>query len=256
MSRKRQPLYLFLFLLASIPAALVAQKPVYTSNEGTILGYQLSYGFQIPGGDLQERFGANFSIGTGLQLFLPSNWMIELEGQFLFGNKVKPDVLAPLRSPEGYIIGNDGGPADVLLRERGLWMGASMGKLIPLLAGNPRSGLRLSIGAGILQHKIRIQNDPTISVPALRGEYLKGYDRLTNGLALKEFVGYQHFSTHRRINFFVGLEFMQGFTESRRDWNTDELMREEGSRLDLLYGIRAGWVLPFYLGEGGDTIYY
>ncbi|MFZ2900981.1 MAG: hypothetical protein WA004_20285 [Saprospiraceae bacterium] len=245
-----------LLLLATAPAWLRAQNPVYTSNEGTILALNLSYGTQLPGGDLSDRFGVNINTGIGLQLFSNSNWMLELEGQYLFGNRVKADVLAPLRSPEGYIFADDGGPADITLRERGWWLGLSAGKLIALHPDNPRSGLRISVGAGLLEHKIRIQNDPQAFVPALTTEYRKGYDRLSNGLALKQFIGYQHFSLNRRINFFAGIELIQGFTASRRSWNIDEMAREEGSRLDLLFGFRAGWVLPFYLGEKGETIYY
>jgi hypothetical protein len=243
-------------LLAAAPAWLRAQAPVYTSNEGTILAFNLSYGTQLPGGDLIDRFGVNINTGAGLQLFFNSNWMLELEGQYLFGSRVNTDVLAPLRSPEGYIFADDGGPADITLRQRGWWLGLSAGKLIALHPTNPRSGLRISLGAGLLEHKIRIQNDPQAFVPALTTEYRKGYDRLSNGLALKQFIGYQHFSLKRRVNFFAGIELIQGFTASRRSWNIDEMAREEGSRLDLLFGFRAGWVLPFYLGEKGETIYY
>lgn len=243
-------------LLLAATARSGAQDAIYTSNEGTILAVNLSYGAQLPGGDLSDRYGVNINTGAGLQFFTNTNWMLELEGQYLFGNKVKSDVLAPLRSPEGYIFADDGGPADITLRERGWWIGLSAGKLIPLLPSNPRSGLRISLGAGLLEHKIRIQNDPQAFVPALTSEYRKGYDRLANGLALKQFIGYQHFSINRRINFFAGIELMQGFTASRRSWNIDEMAKEEGSRLDLLFGFRAGWVLPFYLGEKGETIYY
>ena len=255
MQKRNTPIFILLLLLGA-STTLFSQRAEYTTNEGTILAYNLSYGFQMPGADLQERFGNNINVGSGLQLFLPSNWMIELEGQYLFGQKVKLDVLAPLRGPEGYIFADNGGISDVTLRERGLWVGASVGKLFSLLPQNPRSGIRTSIGMGLLQHKIRIQDEPQVAVSALSSEHKKGYDRLSNGLAIKEFIGYQHFSRDRRINFFVGLEFIQGFTKNRRDWNTDEMSREEGSRIDLLYGFRAGWILPFWLGEQGENIYY
>lgn len=244
-------------ILALAGAQGVSGQPMqYASNEGVILAVPLTYGFQVPGGDLSDRFGVNFNTSSGLQLFFKSNWMLELEGQFLFGQKVRTDVIAGLRSPEGYIFSDDGGPADVKLRERGFWAGASIGKLFSLVPDNPRSGLRVSFGAGMLQHKIRIQDDPQAYVPALRPDYKKGYDRLSNGLALKEFIGYQHFSLHRRVNFYAGFEFMQGFTQSRRDWNTDQMTTENDPRFDLLFGIRLGWVLPFYLGSGDEAIYY
>ena len=245
------PLLHFLLLLP-----LQAQTPLYTSNEGTILGYHLSYGYELPGGDLADRFGGNFNVGTGLQLALNSNWILGLEGQYLFGMQVKTDVLAPLRSPEGFILANDGAPADITLRQRGWWLGASLGKLISLSKINPRAGLRVSLGVGLLQHKIRIQDDPQAFVPQLTDELKKGYDRMSNGLALKQFIGYQQFSLNRRINFYAGFEFTQAFTQNRRSWNIDEMRREETARIDLLYGFRVGWILPFYLVEKGETIYY
>ena len=256
MSSLRQFFLLAAILTAPFSANLQAQEAEFSSNEGVILSIPLTYAIQMPGGDMSGRFGLNFNGSTGLQLLLNSNWMLEAEGQFLFGQKVKSDVLASLRSPEGFIFADDGGPADVVLRERGFWIGASIGKLISLIPGNSRSGLRLSLGAGLLQHKIRIQDDPQAYVPALRTEYKKGYDRLTNGLSLKQFIGYQHFSLDRRVNFFAGFEFVQGFTQSRRDWNTDQMAPETGNRLDLLYGIRVGWVLPFFLGDSGEAVYY
>lgn len=256
MSSKSRAVFFATILVIACAQSVPGQQMEYSSNEGVILAVPLTYGFQVPGGDLADRFGVNFNASTGLQLFLKSNWMLELEGQFLFGQEVKTDVLAPLRSLEGYIFADDGGPAEVKLRERGFWAGASIGKLFSLVSDNPRSGLRISLGAGLLQHKIRIQNDPQAFVPSLRTDYKKGYDRLTNGLALKEFIGYQHFSLHRRINFYAGVELLQGFTQSRRDWNTDQMAAENTPRLDLLFGIRLGWVLPFYLGSGDEAIYY
>jgi hypothetical protein len=83
-------------------------------------------------------------------------------------------------------------------------------------------------------------------VPALEGDYLKGYDRLTSGFCLSEFVGYQLLSNSRLLNFFAGVELYQGFTRSRRDWNIDQVKKDDSPRLDLLSGIRVGWVLPLY----------
>ena len=106
---------------------LQAQTQTFTSNEGAVLALPLTYSIQWPGGDLADRFGSNFNTSIGLQLFLKSNWMMEVEGQLLFGQSVIPDVLAPLRSPEGYIFADDGRPAKIALRERRFWLGASIG---------------------------------------------------------------------------------------------------------------------------------
>ena len=135
--------------------------------------------------------------------------------------------------------------------------GAHVGKLIPVGFSNPRSGLRLTVSAGLLQHKIRIQDDPLSFVPHLDDDYKKGYDKLSNGLAFTEFVGYQLLSTNKRINFFAGFEFTQGFTMNRRAFDFDTRQQDTANRVDLNVGFRVGWVLPFYVGQrASEEIYY
>lgn len=245
-------LFIALLLFLAGPAWGQAE-PV---NRDKALLFRLGYAYQIPGGDLADRFGANFNLGAGLDfLSKKKHWIIGLEGQFLFGNEVKTDVLAGLRTPEGLIYGNDRSPADIQLRERGIYLGAMAGKLLPLSEANPRSALRITLGAGLLQHQIRIQDDPLRTVPQLAGEYRKGYDRLTNGLALQQFLGYQLLDNKGQINFYAGLELSESFTRSRRTVNFDTGLADTQQRLDLLLGLRVGWILPFYL-KRAEEIYY
>lgn len=247
-----------IFLLSLIfGSALKGQEDPYAQNKGQVLMPYISYAVHSPGADLSERFGTNFSLGAGLEwMTAKSNWIIGLNGNFLFGSRVKMDVLAPLRTDAGFIIGNNRLPADIQLRERGWLLHATFGKHLPLSASNPRSGLRLTISPGLLQHHIRIQDDPQQSVPQLLGDYKKGYDRLTNGFSISEFIGYQLLSTDRRLNFFFGLEFSQAFTQSRREIDFDTGLKDETKRTDLLYGLRLGWIIPFYVGQGDEDIYY
>jgi hypothetical protein len=114
----------------------------------------------------------------------------------------------------------------------------------------------VTLGAGFLQHKVRIQDDPTRNVPQLSKEYKKGYDRLTNGWALTQFIGYQKLANDRRLNFFFGIESMQAFTAGRRSFNFDTQSTDNDNRIDLSFGFRAGWILPFYYGKGQDEISY
>jgi hypothetical protein len=110
-----------------------------------------------------------------------------------------------------------------------------------------------TIGAGLLQHKIRIEVQDN-NVPQLDGDYRKGYDRLTNGLALTEFVGYLHCGNNRLINFFAGIELTQAFTKSRRDWDFSTMRKDDSNRMDLLFGIKVGWFFPMY--KHAATAYY
>jgi hypothetical protein len=100
-------------------------------------------------------------------------------------------------------------------------------------------------GAGILQHKIHIENRSK-SVPQLTGKYKQGYDRLSNGPALSETIGYMHLDKNRRINFFAAFDITQAFTKNRRALNFDTQTSETGYRLDLLFALRMGWILPLY----------
>lgn len=246
---------LILLIVIGWTTSLHAQE--YSRNIGEGFMINFSYAYQLPGADLAQRFGNNYNLGGGLEYFTSeSNLIFGIEGGYLFGNTVKFDVLDNLRNDEGFIIGNDKAPADIQLRQRGFYLGALIGKLFSLSSKNPRSGLRLTGSVGILQHKIRIQDDPSRSVPQLLDDYKKGYDRLSNGLAFNEFIGYQLLSQDRRINFYIGFEFTQAFTQNRRSINFDTRMKEDEKRFDMLYGFRAGWVLPFYFGKGSDEIFY
>lgn len=243
------------FVLLMFSAGLSAQVSS-TEPKGVVLS-KFTYGAQLPAGTLQERFGSNFIAGGGLDWqWGPKNWLLGLDAQYLFGNRVKEDPLAGLRTQEGYIIGNDREVADIPMRERGFYAGVTAGRVFPV---NPkqssRAGWRFNVGVGFLQHKIRIQDDPQRSVLNLNTEYKKGYDRLSNGLALQQYFGYQALSKDRRSNFMAGVEFMQGFTQSRRSFDFATQARDQRKRVDLLFGIRLGWILPFY-AEKAEDIYY
>jgi hypothetical protein len=237
---------------------LILTAPVICSAQSGKVRSHISfeYGGQLPLQDMQERFGANFNVGGQFELLhIPSGWHVGLKGYYMFGGKVKEDVLANLRTPAGDIIGNDRAPAAIFLRERGLFIGAYAGKLFALSESKPSAGFKVSVGAGLLQHNIRIQDDSR-SVTQITGDYLKGYDRLTNGLALYTFIGYQHLDPDRRINFLAGFDLTYGFTESRRDIDFSTGMHDGRSRKDGLVGFRVGWILPITTGQDPDEIYY
>ena len=71
----------------------------------------------------------------------------------------------------------------------------------------------------------------------------------------RQFIGYMHSGNDRRVNFILGLDLLQAFTENYRGHQYDTGLSEEGSRLDLLYGFRFIWFLPIY-SKGSETYYY
>lgn len=237
---------------------LTAQRN--TINTYNVVLLNVSYGAHFPGGDLSNRFGNNFSIGGGLDLLTEKqNWIFGLKGNNLFGNTVKEDVLASIRDSDGFILGSvgagQGSYADVFLRERGFYIGGHFGKLLSLSTKNKRSGIRLTLGAGILQHKVRIQ-DETGTADQVRGDLVKGYDQLSNGLAFEQFIGYQQLNRKTGLNFFAGFELTQAFTKNRRSFNFATQMQDTAKRFDVLLGFRVGWSLTFYVGERARDIKY
>lgn len=246
----RKTIILLLFWLASFYA--VGQK-----SPPSFFNMSFEYGIHLPLADMQDRFGMNFQLGGHLErMHSKSKILYGSSFHFLFGSVVREDVLANLRTTDGGIIGNDRRFANVGLRERGFNAQLYFGKIFNLVEGHYASGIKLTVGAGLLQHKIRIQ-DNSRTVAELSGDYIKGYDRLTNGLSANLFLGYQHLGKNRRINFIAGMDFIAAFTQSRRDFDFLLMRKDDTQRTDLLVGFKAGWILPIGAGaqEAGDIIY-
>jgi hypothetical protein len=242
------------FLFAQTPTTTAPKAAVQPALPATLVSAR--YALQTPALDLADRFGTNSSIGLGVYYKTQSNWLVGIDGDFLFGNKIAEDsLMGNLATKDGYLINQDGSYADVRFYERGYAGMLKVGKIIPLSHKNANSGLLLMLGGGALQHKIRIENKEGQS-PQLQGEYIKGYDRLTNGPALSGMVGYLFLDNNKLINFFGGIEAIYGFTRNRRSYNFDTQRSETQLRHDLLLGIRVGWMLPIYGGSKKQERFY
>lgn len=201
---------------------------------------------QIPSGGIAKRFGINASIGTDFTLKTRNNFLIGCDFEFIFGNKIKEkNIFKNILTEDGYIINKDGEFANVILSQRGFYLGGKIGKQFPILKDNLNSGIFFTIGSGLLQYKTRIEVESN-NVPNIIGEYAKGYDRLTNGLAFKEFIGYRFLSKKQTVNFYIGFEFYQAFTKNRRSIDFSSMQKDENLYKDYLYSLRFGWIIPIY----------
>ncbi len=244
-------------LLLTMPSARAQRFPEHAEQEparntGRAVLFSLKAGAHLTGGDLAKRFGSFSSIGGNAEWLAENNFIIGLEGHYYFAAPVREDPLAILRTPEGDLIGRDQFLAEVDLRGRGHYLGGTLGYLFA--RSGMRSGLRVMLGAGLVRHKIRVQDDNRTLIQ-VQGEYAKGYDRLTGGLALNQFIGWQHLGPDRRANWFAGLEFTQAFTNTLREWDFSSMRKLEGRRTDLWFGLRLGWTLPLYQTPS-EKIYY
>ena len=228
---------------------LFLSQVVYAQEEPSsvsenFIAFGAQYGFQIPAGDLADRFGSNFAVNFSLDYYNKRlNGYFGLETQIQFGSQVKEDVLAPLRLSSGAILGDNGQLGQIFLRRRGFYIGAYVNKTIVPSKKNKSSGLTLGVGLGVLEHSVRLQNDLE-NVGQLNGDFAKGYDRLTRGPALKQAITYQHVGANRNVNYSIGITVFEAFTDSVRAINFDTGLPAAGSRVDLLISLDAKWYIP------------
>lgn len=216
------------------------------------------YGYQMTGGDLRERYGNFSAVGPGFQVKLKSNWMFGVEYNHYWGARVKneDEILHNFLTSDGNVIALDGSYASFYLKGRGFRINANFGRLFPVLSPNPNSGIFIMAGAGYLQHWIRIRVNEEKIIPGFEGDYGKGYDRLTNGFSLNQFVGYLYIGNSRILNFYVGWEFMQAWTTSQREVDFDTGKKTEGTGFETLNGFKVGWIIPIHKRTPKEFYYY
>ncbi len=247
----KQVVVLFLMFFGCIN--IHAQKKPIPS----ILLASVNFAYHNPAGDLARRFGTSLGVGIdGHYMFGKSRWTIGGHINYLFGSDVKEDVIRNFKDSLQLIPGTGNDFGNVYLRERGFEMGIDIGKFFILYDnGNNYSGIKLTLGVGFMQHKILIKNDGN-NVPQLIGFNTNPYDRLSNGLSISEFLGYQYLSRNKSISFYIGIESMQGFTQNKRIYNYDLKASDTSNRLDILWGLKAGWVIPLFSNTNPDEIEY
>jgi hypothetical protein len=202
-----------------------------------------SAGFHFPVGTLADRYGLNYQVGGSFLIKNKTNWIFGASGNFIFGENVNQQGLL---NPVLPIIDGDGQLPAIELGMRGFSVMANAGKIFPIASKpNRNSGILLLLGAGFIQHQIYISARGGLT-PQLDAEYLKGYDRLSNGFALSQFIGYMFFGNNRTVNFYAGFEAIQGFTQNRRGYNYDTFQPDNANNVDVFLGMKIGWMFPIY----------
>lgn len=248
---------LVLFFLSITCLKLYAQPSVKDSIlPATML--TPTFGVSIPLGDMQSRYPVAFQIGGNIMHKFKNNWLISFSGSFLFGETVKQRNLMQSILP---IISEDGTQPLISVGMRGFLFSANAGKVIPLgNKPNRNSGLLITLGGGFMQHKMYINASDGQS-PQIGGNYKKGYDMLTNGFMLNEFIGYVFLGNKRVVNFIVGVEFTQAFVKNRRGYNYHTFEYDNQLKYDFLITPKIGWIFPIYPKSIGtkkvkEYIYY
>jgi hypothetical protein len=247
-----------LIILLFVQAGIAQTNEDNTDNAISIPFFYGFYGYQWPGGDMAEQFGSNSVIGPGFMWKSPSNWLLGAEYSYIFGNNVKNglDILQGIITSDGQIISGDGTPALVALFEQGNTVKLKGGKLFPVSKKDQNSGIFFTLGLGYINHKIRIDVENN-SAPQLKGDYKRGYDRLSGGLLLSQSVGFMYFGSKRFLNFIISVEAIEGFTRAYRDYYFDLMAPPPDDKyFDFLIGPKITWMIPLRQRNVDKYYYY
>ncbi len=234
---------MFAFAISLISSA---QQSVKDSVVSTAL-FQASYAFQLPAGDLRERFGHNSQIAGVIGYKTNKNWLWNAHLGFIFGDQVKgrEELLKMISTSAGEVIDGDGTYTSLALFERGFHLLGKAGKLFSTGKPNPNSGFFIQGGLGYLAHRIRIETQFG-TAPQLAGDYAKGYDHLRGGFAHSLEAGYLFMGNKRTMNFSAGLEIISAYTRPLRDYSFDLMGRDTRKYTDHYIGLRVNWMIPGY----------
>lgn len=250
---KKSFLILSILLLANF---VIAQRNVKDSIIGTPwIGVQ--YGANWTSGDLADRYGFMNHVGIMAGYKTKKNWFWGLESNFMFGNDVRMTGLFDhLIDSQGTITDVNGDIGLVLVYARGLNVNLAIGKVFPVLSPNKNSGIFVHAGVGYLAHKMRVETQEQV-IPQLELDYKKGYDRFTAGPNTHQFLGYAFMSNAGFMNFYGGFYIQEGFTQNKRTIFFDQptIPVSSETRLDIQYGVKVGWFIPFYKRQPKEFYY-
>ena len=234
---------LLLFFLISF--SVFSQRDLKTEPTFTTI-FGLNYKANFSGGSFAKRWGFTNTIGADVDFKFKNGFTFGADAGFIFGNQFKQlEIFDNVINSSGTITSQGGTISTVLFLMRGMNVNGTVGYVFNQLGHNANSGVWVNVGVGFLGHKIRVetQEDQVIN---LEGEYLKGYDHLTTGVNTKQFVGYLFQHDKRFLNFYVGLEFVQGFTRNIRSYNFHTKGPESELQLDMINSVKFGWMIPIY----------
>jgi hypothetical protein len=221
-------------------------------------GFTFSAATFTPLGNLKTRFGPAAEASLGGYLKTSDNWLWMLEGGYIFSNRVKENSIDNLISPDGQIIGKNGGYADIKIFMRALRLPTLwFGRIIPMPIKNVStdySGLAPSIGLGFFQHWIHIQ-DITQTVYQLEPPYKYGYDRMANGPLISASLAYWFFHKSDPLRGRLAIEYAWAPTQNQRyDYSNNNM--PTGIRNDRFFNIKLSWVIAIKQKLGEDSYYF
>jgi hypothetical protein len=246
---KAQILLIQLFAIISLNCSAQDSIP------NTISCINIRYSFDLPAADLAKKFGYFSKAGGAFIRKNNKNIIWGVNFDYIFGSQIKIDsFLVNLRTKNNDLISSSGALQNVGTFQRGYQTGVLLGKVFPYSKNNLNSGLLILTNLGFNEYKVKIFDENNVFAQ-VKGQYKKGYDRLTNGLYWQNTLGYAYFSKNKNINCYAGLNLNYAFNKGRREWLFD--VQQPGNKIsnDLSYGALLGWIIPIYKKNVEDTYY-
>lgn len=267
-------------VLAFIPLCAMAQeytKPdtmechIFGFNVGAICPSAKLSNVYLPDGSTSKNATMNslykapwLDFGVSTYYKYKSNWIVDLDGDFWFGNdnlQNKEERLSNIYTQEGIIIGGNGADAVVTAYNRGLSFKVGGGKIIPLFPSkNPNSGILAKLSVGLMLHQtIFMKNEE--KAPQLDGDYALLYDHQRRGFMLTEGLGYWFMSNNSNYyNFYIAFEISQNWSHSTRDYIIDDYLglagKDNNNYFDVTYSLKLCWMFPLKGKTSSEYYYY
>ncbi len=261
----KKTLIIGLLLLCLLPGALHSQSYYrtdfrnknYVDTAAIMIWAGVNLGGQIPIGLLHDWFKPNLSVGVDLTFKTKSNWTFDIAMNYMFGGNLRDTSYAFLGSLyQNHIIydGNGYAASGLSMEGRYWFFGAGVGKIIPVNRWK-NSGIWIKMNMGYFGHKIRI-NDYDHQIPQFDGDYKKGYDHLSAGFAMNQFIGYLFIQKNRVLSFYGGIEFYEIWSKPSRNYIFNEgPTAGSKNKFSSLIGLRIGWNIPLYEKKSVTTFY-
>ena len=248
--------FVFAFFMVFQGFSQVELPKQKVDSSGLILFLTPNFTYHFSGADLRKEFGNNLSIGTDICLKTKSNWSIDLGFKYYFNGRVQNAVIdstfqyvtAKMSDGSNLFISQSGkASTGIEVDFRGISFHLQGGKVFPVSKKFRNSGIWLKLGMGVMQHYLYIKNpEDEDFVPALKPDYRKGYDRLTLGFSLNQFIGYIHLTKKNLLCFYGGVEFSEIFAKRQREYDFNLMRKDDTKLFESLIGLKIGWIIPLY----------
>jgi hypothetical protein len=246
-------------LLGTKGFAQIETRIPRTDSAGLFVMLNPNFTYNIVMADLKKDFGNNLAIGTDIGIKMKSNWSIDFGFKYYFGGKVSQtliDSTFKYLTVDGHFISNTGAATgEIEVEFRGVSFHLQGGKIIPVTKRYRNSGIWIKAGVGVTQHFMNIKN-PENRVYFLDKEYRKGYDKLTIGFSLYQFIGYAHMNQRNLFCIYGGIEFMENFAKRQREYDFSLMRKDDGKRFETMIGFKIGWIIPLYRHNPNTVFYY